>query len=766
MLGLFKQKVLSKEYNLEEILNDVRNIIYANPNAALSQLRTFLEMLVNAALIYEGIGGENNRDLYSKIALLHNRGIFTNERMKMINGIRVIGNKSVHTYYSSKEEVLIYLQFCEELLESFQLSYESEQVKYKKKLIKDYKFDISNLNKKESKEYTLLNGERVIVPQENLEVTNFNQYEEIKEKFKYQLKILKKIYKELDIENKNIDIILDKIQKSTFNIVVLGEVNRGKSTLINSFLGQNILPSNILPTTSVITKVIYGDKSKAVVRFKSGEIKEISIENLKDYVTTIQKEGNKIIEYTEIHFPADICKNNCILVDTPGVNDINEVNSEVTYEYIPYADLIIFLIDPDQVFTKSERNFLKNRILDNNIKKIFFVLNKSDNINKETYKNLEGYIKDTLRELNLPIKYYLLSSKQALIGQIKEDINDYVLNFFKFKEDIKNFLLEEKGKFLINNTLIRIQILTKEAIEKINSIYELRKFKKKNLIKVKEDFLKKNDVILSHENNIFYNIDLEYDSLINKITDLVNIEMNKSFDSLIFKIKESNDLDLEKLGDLEGFINKSINNWIKVRINPILITELNKINCKLLELIKSNVKINNSQFVMDNSGCSNIVVFTGTDLDNCYTPIEYNNNNNTAFFSVGALITSIISGSIFAGVIVAAFAYFLTIQDDSNNITKDTVIIRIINKREEIIDNIKMKLIDEIHKNYENNKKYIKKQVSKSINENIKMISNLEKKLENSDKMDEELLETLNLKLKKLIIIYEQNKIFQERFNK
>mgnify|MGYP001591722678 CR=1 FL=1 len=71
--------------------------------------------------------------------------------------------------------------------------------------------------------------------------------------------------------------------------------------------------------------------------------------------------------------------------------------------------------------------------------------------------------------------------------------------------------------------------------------------------------------------------------------------MNKSFDSLIFKIKESNDLDLEKLGDLEGFINKSINNWIKVRINPILITELNKINCKLLELIKSNVKINNSQ---------------------------------------------------------------------------------------------------------------------------------------------------------------------------
>ncbi|MGL5750535.1 MAG: hypothetical protein ACRCXT_08415, partial [Paraclostridium sp.] len=50
---LFKKKPLSQELKLEQILLDIKNIAYANPNAALSQLRTFIDIYTNGVLIYE-----------------------------------------------------------------------------------------------------------------------------------------------------------------------------------------------------------------------------------------------------------------------------------------------------------------------------------------------------------------------------------------------------------------------------------------------------------------------------------------------------------------------------------------------------------------------------------------------------------------------------------------------------------------------------------------------------------------------------------------
>ncbi len=46
----------------------------------------------------------------------------------------------------------------------------------------------------------------------------------------------------------------DKIQENAFNLVVLGQFKRGKTTLINSLLGAEILPTAVVPLTSIVTK--------------------------------------------------------------------------------------------------------------------------------------------------------------------------------------------------------------------------------------------------------------------------------------------------------------------------------------------------------------------------------------------------------------------------------------------------------------------------------------------------------------------------------
>ncbi|CAM5547676.1 dynamin family protein [Rhodanobacter lindaniclasticus] len=56
-----------------------------------------------------------------------------------------------------------------------------------------------------------------------------------------------------------------------FNLVVAGEFKRGKSTLVNALVGADLLPTGVVPLTSVVTLLRYGDVAAASVIFESGE---------------------------------------------------------------------------------------------------------------------------------------------------------------------------------------------------------------------------------------------------------------------------------------------------------------------------------------------------------------------------------------------------------------------------------------------------------------------------------------------------------------
>lgn len=44
-----------------------------------------------------------------------------------------------------------------------------------------------------------------------------------------------------------------KLEEEAFNLVILGQFKRGKSTFINALMGESLLPTAIIPLTSVVT---------------------------------------------------------------------------------------------------------------------------------------------------------------------------------------------------------------------------------------------------------------------------------------------------------------------------------------------------------------------------------------------------------------------------------------------------------------------------------------------------------------------------------
>jgi len=74
----------------------------------------------------------------------------------------------------------------------------------------------------------------------------------------------------------HISQLLEKLRQNRFHLVVLGAFKRGKSTLINALLGEAILPTAVVPLTSVVTILGYGEKLGIEVHFHNGQRRRIS----------------------------------------------------------------------------------------------------------------------------------------------------------------------------------------------------------------------------------------------------------------------------------------------------------------------------------------------------------------------------------------------------------------------------------------------------------------------------------------------------------
>lgn len=167
------------------------------------------------------------------------------------------------------------------------------------------------------------------------------------------------------------------IQEDFFTIVVLGEFKRGKSTLVNALLGEKILPTDVLPETATINAIMHSETPTLSVVMRDGneEHGEVSGRFLKKFSAQNPQAVAEKVKYIKIGYPADILQQNVVIVDTPGVSDINEQRCEVTYRFLPKANVILFLLDANSPLKKTEKDFIDQHLLPLGIDHILFLAN-------------------------------------------------------------------------------------------------------------------------------------------------------------------------------------------------------------------------------------------------------------------------------------------------------------------------------------------------------------------------------------------------------
>ncbi len=202
-----------------------------------------------------------------------------------------------------------------------------------------------------------------------------------------------------------------------FLLVVVGEFNAGKSAFINALLGKSIVKEGVTPTTTQIQ----------LLRYAEQEGRDVEDGNL--YVITA---------------PLEILKEISI-VDTPGTNAIIREHEQITSQFVPRSDLVLFITSTDRPFTESERAFLE-RIREWG-KKVVVVLNKIDLLQSEDdLSQIESFIATNAHALvGITPEIFPVSSRLALRAKLGEPVV-WLDSRFEALENYIRSTLDEKGR--------------------------------------------------------------------------------------------------------------------------------------------------------------------------------------------------------------------------------------------------------------------------------------------------------------------------------
>lgn len=218
-----------------------------------------------------------------------------------------------------------------------------------------------------------------------------------------------------------------RLRNRELTIAVIGQFKRGKTTLINSILGADILPVGIVPITSAVTKIKYG-LDQAAVSFQHGGTQQVPLTKLDQYISEQENPDNKKgVSFVTLYYPCDLLKDGLTIVDTPGVGSVHKLNTDVAYSFIKESDAVIFMLSVDSPINEIEREFLF--ATKQYTSKFYFAVNKVDVINEGELTSYLRYCESLLRELmdTDSIRLFPISAKVGtgipeLLSAVRRDI--------------------------------------------------------------------------------------------------------------------------------------------------------------------------------------------------------------------------------------------------------------------------------------------------------------------------------------------------------
>ncbi|MGE7601494.1 dynamin family protein [Peribacillus sp. NPDC097675] len=168
--------------------------------------------------------------------------------------------------------------------------------------------------------------------------------------------------------------LIMKVNKEEFIIAFCGHFSAGKSSMINYFLGDQVLPSSPIPTSANTVKVQKGEDYAKVFYHHQPPVVFPAPYDFKE-VKKFAKDGDSVsaitISSNQFQLP-----DSCAIMDTPGIDSTDDAHRVSTESALHLADVVFYVMDYNHV--QSEVNFLFTKELLEAEKPTYLIINMID----------------------------------------------------------------------------------------------------------------------------------------------------------------------------------------------------------------------------------------------------------------------------------------------------------------------------------------------------------------------------------------------------
>lgn len=139
------------------------------------------------------------------------------------------------------------------------------------------------------------------------------------------------------------DKLLSELKSNAYiKIPFVGDFNAGKSSLLNSLMGVNILPTDVVPTTAVSYELYYSETEKLDI-YHNGKFKETAPLSKISNLEVVP--GDIVVVHINNDFIRQQNEKGIVLVDMPGIDSGIEAHNNAILNYIQEGSFF-FLVSP------------------------------------------------------------------------------------------------------------------------------------------------------------------------------------------------------------------------------------------------------------------------------------------------------------------------------------------------------------------------------------------------------------------------------------
>ena len=230
--------------------------------------------------------------------------------------------------------------------------------------------------------------------------------------------------------------------KEPFLFVVAGEVKAGKSSLLNALFGKDFCRVDVLPATDRVNVFKYGEEAHDVAVSPS-----------------------LVERYQPVNFLKDFN-----IVDTPGTNTIVAEHQAITEQFVPQADLIIFVFSVVNPWGASAWQFL-DLLQKRWLKNVIFVLQQIDLRDESEVQAVVQHLRQTaMTRCGQAFPIFPVAAKKAFLSKTSgvDKVNLWRESQF---EPLENYINEAVGTAEVRRAKLKsvaqtAQVILKELAEK------------------------------------------------------------------------------------------------------------------------------------------------------------------------------------------------------------------------------------------------------------------------------------------------------------